>query len=257
MKSWLSVVWALALVLPGWVVAIEEAPASSKPVVQVGMLLFPGYSEPDEQGEPVGRSVEQTRMLLTEAGYPSDIRILPAARIWRGLESGEVHLWPGILNKPDLDAFTLITSGDLGRVGINLYYLPGQEAPVIPEDLRGKRLILITNYTYTREVLDSLRDPRWQISFDRSSSHAGALEMLLRGRGDFLLGYRAQINSLYQELDMAPLPYVRAAEQPKRLILSTQSGFAEQLRADLDSAYERLRDRGAELDVREWLIDGN
>ncbi len=110
-------------------------------------MMFPGFSELSEEGEAVGKTVTLTRMLLEQAGYRANIRIMPAARIWRGHESGQVHLWPGILNKPDLENHTLLTERDLGQVGINLYYRPTEPSPVSPEGLAGKRLILITNYT--------------------------------------------------------------------------------------------------------------
>ncbi|PCD00764.1 substrate-binding periplasmic protein [Halopseudomonas pelagia] len=227
----------------------ELNPQAARPVVQVGIMRFPEYSYQNEQGKAVGVMVDLTRLLLDRAGYRSDIRILPSARIWRGLEDGEVHLWPGIVNKPGLDDLTLLTERDLTRVAINLYYLPGQPKPALPEALVGKRLILITNYTYVKSLLERLQDPALAMSFDSSMSHVGALEMLLRGRGDFLLNYRAQVDPLVAGMGLEPLPHIELAEHPMRYVLSRQSGFAEQLKADLDRAYDELAAEGVELDV--------
>ncbi len=223
--------------------------APEKPVVRVGMMMFPGFSELNEKGDAVGSSVRLTRMLLAQAGYRASISIMPAARIWRGLESGQVHLWPGIVNKPGLEDHTVLTARDLGQVGINLYHRPNEPAPLFPSGLAGKRLILITNYTYVCSLIRALQDPALGLSQVTSTSHVGAVQMLLKGRGDYLLDYRAQINVATRQLGIDPLPSVLVAEQPMRFVLSLQSGFAAQLQADLDRAYDELAAQGIELDV--------
>ncbi|MFO7705644.1 MAG: transporter substrate-binding domain-containing protein [Halopseudomonas sp.] len=219
----------------------------------MGIMQFPAYSYLDQQGKPAGVLVELTQLLLERAGYPAEIRILPSARIWRGLADGEVDLWPGIIDKPGLDDLTLLTERDLAQVAINLYYLPGQSKPVWPDDLIGKRVILITNYTYIKSLLKRLQDPALAMNFDTSMSHAGALEMLLRGRGDFLLNYRAQVDPAVALRGLAPLPYIEIAEHPMRFVLSRQSGFAEELKAGLDLAYDELAAEGVELDAAKRL----
>ena len=223
--------------------------ADSKPVVQVAFMDFPGYSQLDESGRATGKAVELLRKLLDEAGYTAQVRILPAARIWLGLESGEVHLWPGVLNKPGLDEHTLLTGRDLGQVNIDLYYLPGQPAPDWPQGLRGRSVIMITNFTYTNALKDTVLDPELDLTLYKSNSHRGAVEMLRRGRGDYLLDYRAQVDVVLEKLDGISLEHVEVAVQPMRLVLSRHSGFAEQLRQDLDAAFDRLRAQGVELDV--------
>ncbi|WP_161785933.1 substrate-binding periplasmic protein [Halopseudomonas pelagia] len=237
-----------------WSAAGAELEQSDAPqLVEVGIMAFPDYSYLDKQGAPAGAMVDLTRLLLDRAGYQANLRILPSARIWRGLEDGDVHLWPGIVNKPGLDDFTLLTERDLAQVWINLYYLPGRPRPVWPGDLQGKRLIVITNYTYIKSLLDRLQDPALGISFASSISHAGAVEMLLRGRADFLLNYRAQVDPIVASMGLEPLPYIKIAEHPMRFVLSRQSGFADQLKVDLDRAFDELAAEGVELDVAKRL----
>ncbi|PRB84079.1 ABC transporter substrate-binding protein [Pseudomonas sp. MYb185] len=223
--------------------------AAQQPVVQVAFLNFSGYAERDESGRVVGKGVDLTTRLLHEAGYRAELRILPAARIWLGLESGEVHVWPGMLNKPGLAEHTLQTERDLGRVGINLYHLPGTPPPRWPEDIQGKSLIMITNFTYTTALRQILSDPARDLTVHKSNSHVGAVQMLLRGRGDYLLDYRTQVSSALETLGMQALPSVGVAELPMRFVLSRQSGFAERLKTDLDAAFDRLQAQGVELDV--------
>ena len=146
----LTLIALLWLACAGWSVA-DDLP--DKPRVQVALMPFPGYSYLDENRLPAGKSVQLTRRLLEQAGYAFDIRILPPARIWRGLEDGTVHIWPGVLSKPGLENHTLLTDRDLGLVGINLYARPGATVPDWPDGIAGKRIILITNYTYTNQDL--------------------------------------------------------------------------------------------------------
>ncbi|WP_193072162.1 substrate-binding periplasmic protein [Pseudomonas sp. FME51] len=223
--------------------------AEQKPEVQVAFMDFPGYSELGATGRATGKAVDLTRKLLHEAGYEAQVQILPAARIWLGLENGDVHMWPGLLNKPGLDEHTLLTERDMGQVGINLYYLPGNPAPDWPQGLRGKSVIMITNFTYTNALKDILIDPELDLVLHKSGSHSGAVKMLLRGRGDYLLDYRAQVDVVRQELELDPLPSIKVAEHPMRFVLSRHSGFADQLKADLDAAFDRLQAQGVELDV--------
>lgn len=227
----------------------QLAADSEMPLVRVGIMMFPGFSEMDEHGQAVGKTVRLTRRLLEQAGYRAEIRIMPAARIWRGLEGGQVHLWPGIVNKPGLDSHTLLTDRDLGQVGINLYYRAGEPVPELSSGLDGKRLIRITNYTYIQSLVSKLNDPGSGLVPVSSISHRGALQMLLKRRGDYLLDYEVQIEAAARELGIDVPPSVQLAEQPMRFVLSLNSGFAPQLKADLDRAFDELAARGEELDV--------
>ncbi|MEH6492185.1 substrate-binding periplasmic protein [Halopseudomonas sp.] len=217
--------------------------------LQVAIMHFPGYSEVNEAGEVSGRTVTLLKKLMVEAGVPYDVRILPAARIWKGLEDGSVHVWPGIVNKPGLEAFTLLTQRPLGVVGINLYYPPGSAAPQWPQGIKGKRVILITNYTYTAQLMRTLDDPSLDLTFHSGSSHIGAVRMLLRGRGDYLLDYRAQVEAVTKQLNIEMLPHLTVAEQSMRLVVSRRTPGAAELVQQLDLAYDRLQARGEELDI--------
>ncbi|WP_150299551.1 substrate-binding periplasmic protein [Pseudomonas profundi] len=220
-----------------------------RPMVEVALMDFPGYAELNADGEIVGKTVRLTARLLEQAGYPYHMRILPAARIWRGLKDGSVDIWPGTLTRSGGEYFTLQTDRSLGLVGIHLYYRPGEPAPVWPEGLHGKRLILMMNHLYTRDLLGVIEDPALEVAIHRASSHAGSVKMLLRGRGDYLLHYRSQVGPVVAQMGIDPLPSLRIVELPMRFVLSQRSGFAEQLKADLDRAYDELAKQGAELNV--------
>ncbi len=217
--------------------------------LQVAIMHFPGYSELNEDGEASGHTVTLVKKLMDEAGLSFEARILPAARIWKGLEDGSVQVWPGIVNKPGLEAYTLLTQRPLGVVGINLYYPPNSPPPQWPQGIKGKRVILITNYTYTAQLMRTLDDPALDLTFHSGSSHIGAVRMLLRGRGDYLLDYRAQVEAVAKQLNIEMPPHLTVAEQSMRLVFSRRTPGAPELVQELDLAYDRLQERGEELDI--------
>src|SRR5690554_6672111 len=154
--------------------------AEGKPEVNLVFLGFAGYSELSPSGEVVGRGVEMVERIFAEAGYPIRKSILPAARIWRGLENGSIHAWPGIFNKPGLIEHTIQTERDLGHVGINLYYLPGRGPPFWRDDLRNSGVITITNYTFTEKLRNLLAVRSANLRFLRTISIPGAVRLSRR-----------------------------------------------------------------------------
>ena len=217
--------------------------------VRVGMMPFAGYAEMGAAGQATGAGVDIVVRLLEEAGYDYEVRLLPPARVLGGLADGSVEIWPGMLNKPFLEEHTLVTRGDLGLIEIALLRRPETPAVDWPAGLEGKSLITITNYTYTEPLLNALAGVDGLLRH-HSNSHAGALEMLLRGRGDYLLQYVAQVGPLLQARGMPMLPLQIVSSERMRLLISRHSPRAEQLRDDLDAAWVRLHQRGESLDLR-------
>lgn len=234
--------WVLVLSFSGAVIAEDL-----RPKVKVAVIEFPGYTERNADGELVGKTVTLTRKLIVEAGYDPEFLALPTARIWLGLQNGDIDIWPGVMNKPDMTEHTLLTERDMGKVRIYLYHRPDTPTPVWPEGLRGKNVIIITNFTYTQNMRQLLQKTVGNLY--QSGSHAGAVDMLMRGRGDYLLDYRSQVETILQQRGMELLPSMEVAAQPMRFMISRRSPLALQLREDLDAAFDRLQAAGEELDV--------
>lgn len=240
MPRLLMLVWVLSFF--GAALADE-----SRPIIKVAVIEFPTFAELNAEGELVGKTVTLSRKLIVEAGYEPQFQLLPTARIWLGLQNGDVDIWPGIMNKPDMTEHTLLTERDMGYVSIYLYHRPDTPTPVWPDGLRGKDVIVITNFTYTQNMRQLLQQTVGNLY--QSASHAGAVEMLMRGRGDYLLDYRSQVEPVLQQRGIASLPHIEITAQPMRFMISRRSPLAFQLREDLDAAFDRLQARGEELDV--------
>ncbi len=225
----------------------ETAPARPTPTITVGFYEFPPYSYTDSQGRAKGAILDLVEHLLRQAGYRAQMRALPSARLYAGLQDGSVQLWPGAPGKPDLLGHTLVSRNKLGEISLNLYFRRDTLLPRIPEDLAGRGIILIGGYSYWKPITDFLDDPLLQMQQHRTSTHAAALEMLQRRRGDFLLDYQNPVETTRRRLGMNELPFVELQRLPLHLIISKHTPNGAALRDALDRAYEELEAAGEDL----------
>ena len=182
---------ALLLLLSGLTWPTLASPAQdTRPVIRVGFYDFPPYSYEDRQGRAQGSLLALTQRLLEQAGYRAELRMLPVARLYAGLQNGSVHVWPGAPGKPELQGYTLESRHHLGHIGLHLYFRADTAPPALPHGLTGRGLILISGYSYWAPYSQWLTDPSLQLQLHRTSSHAAALAMLQRQRGDFILDYQ-------------------------------------------------------------------
>src|SRR5690606_33831464 len=110
-------------------------------------------------------------------------------------------------------------------------------------------MIVISGYSYWKPINQLLADPALGIRLHRTSTHASALEMLLRRRGDYLLDYQAPVEQVRKELGLSPLPYTVLQNMQLRLIASRRAEGSQRLLDDLDRAYEELQAAGEQLQL--------
>ncbi|WAC43071.1 transporter substrate-binding domain-containing protein [Pseudomonas sp. SL4(2022)] len=224
------------------------APADTpKPLVQVGYYEFAPYSYTDRSGQPQGAMLQLSKRLLEHAGYRAELRSYPSARLYNALQDGSVQVWPGAPGKPELREHTLETRALLGEIILNLYFRQDTQMPRLPEDLKGRGVIMISGYTYWHSINRMLADPQLGIRQHRTGTHTAALEMLQRRRGDFLLDYQATVEQARQRLGMSELPFIELQRIPLKLIVSRHTPGAEALRDALDRAYAELQAAGEDL----------
>jgi polar amino acid transport system substrate-binding protein len=217
------------------------------PTVTVGFYEFPPYSWTDDDGKPRGSILALTDRLLRHAGYRGEYRSLPGARLYAGLRDGSVQLWAGAGGKTELIGHTYEARHSMGDLSLALYHRQDTPPPKIPEGLRAKGIIVISGYSYWKQINDLLADPTMGISTHRTSTHASALEMLLRKRGDYLLDYQAPVEQTRKALGLSPLPYTVLQHIQLRLIASRHAAGGQHLLDDLDRAYEELQAAGENL----------
>lgn len=219
----------------------------ARPLVQVGYYEFPPYSYTDSQGLPKGAILQLSNRLLEHAGYRGEFRSYPSARLYNALQDGSVQVWPGAPGKVELREHTLEARTQLSEIILNLYFRHDTLMPRLPEDLKGRGVIMISGYTYWQPINQMLNDPQLAMQQHRTGTHTAALEMLQRRRGDFLLDYQTPTEQARKRLGMSELPYVELQRIPLKLIISSHAPGAEALRDALDRAYEELQAAGEDL----------
>lgn len=236
----------LALLAFALLAAPQLHAQDARPSLNVGYYEFPPYIYTARDGHAAGSGARLVRLLLERAGYRPAFRALPSARLYLGLQDGSVALWAGAA-KPELAADTLQARRVLGHVSLNLYYPAHQPAPRVPQDLAGRRLILISGYSYWKPVTDFIQDPNLHLHLRlyRTGTHHAALRMLELGRGDYLLDYQAPVEAASRQALASQELY----RLPLRMIVSRHIPGAEALRDRLDQAYDQLRSDGADLSL--------
>src|SRR5690606_263599 len=196
---------------------------ATEPTVSVGYYEFPPYSWTDIDGQPRGSILALTERLLRHAGYRGEYRSLPGARLYAELRDGSVQLWPGAGGKAELAGHTYEARHAIGEFSLALYHRQDTPPPRLPEDLKGRGMIVISGYSYWKPINQLLADPALGIRLHRTRTHASALEMLLRRRGDYLLDYQAPVEQVRKELGLSPLPYTVLQNMQLRLIASRRA----------------------------------
>lgn len=164
----------LALLAFALLAAPQLHAQDARPSLNVGYYEFPPYIYTARDGHAAGSGARLVRLLLERAGYRPAFRALPSARLYLGLQDGSVALWAGAA-KPELAADTLQARRVLGHVSLNLYYPAHQPAPRVPQDLAGRRLILISGYSYWKPVTNFIQDPNLHLRLYRTGTHHAAL----------------------------------------------------------------------------------
>ncbi len=86
-----------------------------------------------------------------------------------------------------------------------MYYHPESKPPRLPDDLKGKKIILIGGYSYWHPISDWLADSALNLKVTRTSRHTSAIAMLLRKRGDYLFDYLDPVRDAQQKLGLDEL----------------------------------------------------
>ncbi len=217
-------------------------------ILKVGYIDFPPYQFRNATGEPDGRFIRLTRQVAEEAGYELEFLYLPAARVYHYLESGNIDVWQGFSGNPALGEQVMESRTVPIRVAYGVWYLSSTAQPRHFQDLYGNTLITITGYNYAG--LTRYFSHTKTLRAVSTADHRSALEMLERGRGEYLLNYQEPVLNL---LLAEPVPGIRFTPMWVRdaaWLFSDVSGNAATWRDDFDQAWERLAVSG-----RVMLID--
>ena len=220
--------------------SLADRATQARPTLVVGFTEFPPAIYSDAQGIAHGPLAEATRELLHQAGYQASFRSLPTARLYAALKNGSITLWAGPGGKPSLAAHTLETRHAIAEIKLNLYHRPDTPAPLLPDSLAGRGVIMVGGYDYWERINRLLQNPQYAIRLLHTASHLSGLRMLEQRRADFLLGYQIPTEHAREQLGIGPLPSITLERVPIHFIISRYAPASETLLAALDRAHEQL-----------------
>ncbi|RMF15759.1 MAG: amino acid ABC transporter substrate-binding protein [Gammaproteobacteria bacterium] len=216
--------------------------AHASQVLRVGYADFPPYEYSDQRGEPIGSFIEITRKVLKEAGFEAEFVALPVSRIYLYLKEGRIDFWPGLAGIPDLQDHVLESRARPIRISLRIWHTPPTPAAQTLSDLVGKRLIVINGYTYSGLIYRLTPANGFELFTART--HESALQMLVHGRGDYLLDYTDPILETLKHYPVDNLQSTVLRERLGAFLVSRKHKHAEAVIRKTDQAYESLIRRG-------------
>lgn len=224
---------------------VSFANATDRPVIRSAYIEFPPLAYTTDSGELEGSFIDLTEKIADRAGYDIAWQGLPIERVYLYLEYGEIDMWPGSANIPELASFTRDTDFHTGRIQLNAYSREGADPVSDMRDLKGKNLILIRGYTYFRLLDDLKEDPDTRITI--APNHLSAIRMLAFKRGDYLVNFQSPMD---KSLETSPLPGLRSDKLlswPTTLIFSRTAPGTDRMAEDMNRAWRSMKEEGAKV----------
>lgn len=226
--------------------AFGETPESR--TIRIAYTQFPPIEYQDENGQAAGSLIEMTRKVAREAGYEPEFVLLPISRIYLYLQNGNVDLWPGLTDIPALEGEVLESWVSPLVTQLSAWYLEGTAPLEHFDQLNGKTVIAIGGYTYAGLIQwlsgsDSIR-------VTEAPNHRAAIDMLRRGRGDYVLDYHDPVQVLLNTMPDHNVRESKIRERDAAWLFSLAAPRAAILRDAFDDAYLRLVERDEVPPVR-------
>lgn len=234
---------AAAGIVLGMILVLLAGPVGAEqPVLRIGYTEFPPYEYQNADGAAAGSYIDLTRQVAAEAGFRPEFVYLPVSRIYLYLKDGRIDLWPGLTGIPKLQGQVLASDTTPLHVELSAWHLATQPPIRQFDDLRNRRLILISGYTYGGLTQYLRQQPDIDLTF--TSTHASAIDMLRRDRGDYLLDYRDPVEAVSKQAKVDGLQRSFVRERVAAWLFACQNKAGVHYRDAFDAAYGRLRDQG-------------
>lgn len=207
--------------------------------IRIGYSSFPPYTYADESGRATGTLNELTRQALRTAGIPHEFIQLPAKRIARYIQTGQIDLVQGLSTHPTFKDKVLVSKSVLATIQLMVYHLP--ETPAIDSYLALSNASVVTMLGYSYGaigvfVADSDNNVMTLPVRERESAYG----VLAKGRADYLLDYREPARTELGEQRLASLVEKPLLALPTHWVVRKSYPESERLLAALDASYQVL-----------------
>ena len=212
---------------PAWAKEAAIAPLSETKIIFGFVNSRPvGYIE---NGVVKGSANELFMKAMAKLGQPYELRVQPIKRIYRRLESGELHGWFGVHGSAQMAEATISGKLPIANLMLHLY---SQTRGGVPSlwDVFDVQIITLAGYKYggfKQQLIDSKK----KVRFLDANNHAAAFAMLRAGRGQYVLAYHAEALRVMDKLAMENINDVMVQDIPLFIMVSKKAPHAKAMLA--------------------------
>ncbi|MFW6415000.1 MAG: substrate-binding periplasmic protein [Thermodesulfobacteriota bacterium] len=215
----------------------------AKPL-EVGMLHFPPYYNIKGGDQLEGMFVDVLKKIMDEVGEEYNFKGYPPKRLYKNVATGKTDIWLGTAGKGIYDDKVLRSPEKI----LNIYmmaYSVGDTPPIESlADFKGKSIIKIHGYNY-KGVSEYFENPDNNIEVNGARSHKKGVQMLKRGRADYLVDYKVPAEKAFNEVSgIDDLQRSQLQEVGIYFNISNKTPNNSELMDKIMNAYNKLKEQG-------------
>lgn len=213
---------------------------AQKRTLKIAYIDFPPFYSQDSEGRAQGFLSERVASIAKEAGFEIEMNLRPAKRMIHEIVQGDLDVWMGASGFPEFKDTTWIGKNIFTVLELKAYSLENPTMIQKKEDLNGKKIILMSGYSYGGWI-SYIQDSKNKISITEARTTDQALRLLQnKNRGDILLHYTIPVD---YELQKNPMPNIKSTTVTKvdtHIVVSKKIKDSEQILQQLDEALIRI-----------------
>ncbi len=209
---------------------------ADKPKLKVAYIDFPPFYSQDSKGHAQGFLSDRVAAITKVAGYDIEMNMRPAKRMIHEIVQGDLDVWMGASGFPEFKDTTYIGNNIFTTLELKVYSLNNISQIQKKEDLRGKKVILMSGYSYGGWI-SFLQDPANKISITEARSTDQALRLLRsKSRGDILLHYSTPVEYELNKNPIADLQSSLLTKVETHIVVSKKNPDSENILKKLEEA---------------------
>lgn len=179
--------------------AVSEQPedlALLEPV-RMGFLDFRPYSYL-ENGKPAGPFLLDSIKIFERKNIAYELIELPIARLYQDIQSGKIHVWPGIHGHMGHDLATIRVETPINIIRLRIYG-QGPTPPPSIEAMRNTSMIVIGGFQYAG-LFTRFPPKDYGLNLIPARDHEAAFQLMVKGRAPYVLDYMRSADRAIRQL---------------------------------------------------------
>lgn len=204
----------------------------SEAKLRIAYIDVPPFAFQDERMQPQGLLIEAFNEIANAVSQEPEFIHLPHRRLIDFIERGEVDLWAGQANSQVNDEVALVSNTPLFVMDLQVYWQKGTPSIRSLSDLSGKKLLLISSFSYGGNLL-KLRKESESIQF--VINHEVGFDALFNSELHYLLGYQRISQSVIDKFAITNIENTSIAKYKLYLKIAKVHPDAKKLMQQIDT----------------------